>query len=110
MLQQDQPEDFVLATGETRSVREFLELAFKEVGIEIEWRGSGIDEKGFHKESGEVLVEVDRKYFGQQRLNCCWVMQAKQRKKWGGSRSIRCVILPRKWLLLISWLQNVTCF
>lgn len=63
MLQQDQPEDFVLATGETRSVREFVELAFKEVGIEIEWRGSGIDEKGFHKESGEVLVEVDRKYF-----------------------------------------------
>ncbi|XWN52164.1 GDP-mannose 4,6-dehydratase [Anoxybacillus flavithermus] len=63
MLQQEKPEDFVIATGETHTVRSFVELAFKEVGIEIEWQGKGIDEKGINKATGEVLVEVDPKYF-----------------------------------------------
>ena len=63
MLQQDKPEDFVIATGETHSVREFCTLAFKEVGIEIDWRGTGIDEKGYDKYSGKLIVEVDPKYF-----------------------------------------------
>jgi GDPmannose 4,6-dehydratase len=63
MLQHHTPEDFVIATGETHTVREFVTLAFKEVGIEIEWRGSGIDEKGMDKNTGKVLVEVDPKYF-----------------------------------------------
>lgn len=63
LLQQDQPEDFVIATGETHEVREFVELAFKEVGINIEWQGIGIDEKGIDKATGEVIVEVDPRYF-----------------------------------------------
>ena len=63
MLQQDQPDDYVLATGETHSVKEFVELAFKEVGINIRWEGSGADEKGMNSETNEVLVEVDEKYF-----------------------------------------------
>jgi len=63
MLQHDKPEDFVIATGETHTVREFTTLAFKEVGIEIEWVGSGIDEKGIDKDSGRILVEVDPTYF-----------------------------------------------
>lgn len=63
ILQHDTPEDFVIATGEQHSVREFTELAFKQVGIEIEWRGEGINEKGYCQRSGEVLVEVDPKYF-----------------------------------------------
>ncbi|UTW63458.1 GDP-mannose 4,6-dehydratase [bacterium SCSIO 12741] len=63
MLQQDKPDDFVLATGETYTVRQFVEMAFKEVDIEIEWEGSGIDEKGYNKENGKVLVEVDPTYF-----------------------------------------------
>jgi GDPmannose 4,6-dehydratase len=63
MLQHDTPEDFVIATGETHTVREFVTLAFKEVGIDIEWQGSGVDEKGMDKKTGKVLVEVDPKYF-----------------------------------------------
>ena len=63
MLQQDQPDDFVIATGECHSVREFCTLAFKEAGIELRWEGAGVDEKGIDVKTGKVLVEVDPKYF-----------------------------------------------
>lgn len=63
MLQHNTPEDFVIATGEMHSVREFATLAFKYVGIEIEWQGEGINEKGIDKVTGRVLIEVDSKYF-----------------------------------------------
>ena len=63
MLQQEEAEDFVLATGVTHSVREFAQLAFAEVGIQIEWKGQGIDEKGLDKATGKCLVEVDPHYF-----------------------------------------------
>ncbi len=63
MLQQDKPEDFVLATGETYSVREFVEWGFHEVGIEIEWRGTGVEEKGYKKGTDICLIEVDPRYF-----------------------------------------------
>lgn len=63
MLQQDKPEDYVLATGVTHSVRHFAELAFKEIGIELEWKGKGVDEKGINKETGETIIEVDKRYF-----------------------------------------------
>ncbi len=63
ILQHPEPEDFVIATGEMHSVREFCTLAFAEVGIEISWEGTGVDEKGIDKATGRVLVEVDPKYF-----------------------------------------------
>lgn len=63
MLQHETPEDFVIATGEMHSVREFTTLAFKEVGIELEWQGEGINEKGLDKNTGKILVEVDPQYF-----------------------------------------------
>jgi GDPmannose 4,6-dehydratase len=63
MLQQEQPDDFVLATGEAHSVREFVELAFAHVGRTIEWRGHGVEEKGVDACTGDVLVEVDARYF-----------------------------------------------
>jgi GDPmannose 4,6-dehydratase len=63
MLQHNNPEDFVIATGEMHSVREFVELAFKHVGIEIEWNGTGVEEKGIDKATGKVIVEVDPKFF-----------------------------------------------
>jgi GDPmannose 4,6-dehydratase len=63
MLQQDQPDDFIIATGETRSVREFVEVAFKYAGIEIVWQGSGIEEKGIDVVTGNVLVHIDPRYF-----------------------------------------------
>ncbi len=63
MLQQNEPDDFVLATGITTSVREFINMAFYEVGIKLEWKGKDENEKGYHAETGEVLVEVDPRYF-----------------------------------------------
>ena len=63
IVQQDEPDDYVLATGETHSVREFVEKAFAHVGRNIEWRGSGVDEKGIDGKSGKVLVEIDAHYF-----------------------------------------------
>lgn len=63
MLQHPEPEDFVIATGEMHSVREFCTLAFAEAGIKLKWEGEGIDEKGIDAETGKVIVEVDPKYF-----------------------------------------------
>ena len=63
MLQQDEPDDFVMATGETHTVREFCELAFRELDIDIVWKGKGADEKGIDRKTGEVLIEVDPRYF-----------------------------------------------
>ena len=63
MLQQDTPDDYVLATGVKHSVRRFVELAFAEVGIRIQWNGSGVAEKGVDAKTGRTLVEVDPRYF-----------------------------------------------
>ena len=63
ILQHDTPEDFVIATGEMHTVREFATLAFREVGITLCWEGQGVDEKGIDTQTGKVLVEVDPKYF-----------------------------------------------
>lgn len=63
MMQQAQPDDYVLATGITTHVRSFVEWAFEDVGIALEWRGTGIDEKGYDKAGGRCLVEVDPRYF-----------------------------------------------
>jgi len=63
MLQQDEPQDFVLATGETHTVREFTDLTFKTLGIELEWKGQGLDEKGIDTKTGKILVEVNPSYY-----------------------------------------------
>ncbi len=63
MLQQEEPGDFVIATGETHTVREFVELSFKEAGIDIQWRGKGVEEKGIDPKKGKLVVEVDPDYF-----------------------------------------------
>ena len=63
ILQHETPEDFVIATGEMHTVREFCTLAFAEVGIKIRWEGTGVEEKGIDEETGRILVEVDPKYF-----------------------------------------------
>ena len=63
MLQQDKPDDYVMATGVTTTVRDFITMAFKEVGITLRWEGKGIDEKGIDTETGKVLVEIDPRYF-----------------------------------------------
>ncbi len=63
MLQQDTPEDYVLATGETYTVRQFIEWAFAEVGTQMEWRGAGVEEKWYDTKTGKCIVEVDPRYF-----------------------------------------------
>ena len=63
ILQHDKADDFVLATGESHSVREFVEFSFKEVGRTIAWKGEGLDEQGYDVDTGEILVQVDPRYF-----------------------------------------------
>ena len=63
MLQKDQPDDYVLATGNTNSVRKFVELTFEKLGISIDWQGQGENEVGINKKNGNVIVKVDKKYF-----------------------------------------------
>lgn len=63
ILQQDKPDDYVLATGETHSIREFVELSFKEIGVTIQWQGTGSDETGVDAESGRTLVKINPEFF-----------------------------------------------
>jgi GDPmannose 4,6-dehydratase len=63
MLQQDEPDDYVVATNETRTVREFVETAFKHVGIEIQWQGEGVNEIGINKANGQTIVKINPKFF-----------------------------------------------
>ena len=63
ILQQDEPDDYVIATGEQHSVREFTTLAFENDGIELEWKGTGPDEKGYDRKSGKMLVCVNPKWY-----------------------------------------------
>src|SRR5574344_1343245 len=83
ILQQDKPEDFVLATGVTTTIRDFCNMSFKEVGIELEWQGTGVDEKGIDKATGKVLVEVDPRYFRPTEVELLLGNSEKARKKLG---------------------------
>jgi GDPmannose 4,6-dehydratase len=70
MLQQDQPDDYVLATGATTSVRDFAAMAFAEVGIEVAWQGAGVDEIGVNSADGAVLVRVDPAFYRPKDVEC----------------------------------------
>jgi GDPmannose 4,6-dehydratase len=83
ILQADTPEDFVLATGEAHSVREFAELAFAEVGRSIKWRGKGADEAGIDVKSGKILVRIDPVYFRPTEVDCLIGDASKAREKLG---------------------------
>ncbi len=83
IIQQDEPDDYVLATGESHSVREFVEVAFRHVEREIEWRGKGVDEQGLDAKSGEVLVEVDPRYFRPTEVEALLGDPRKAREKLG---------------------------
>jgi GDPmannose 4,6-dehydratase len=85
MLQQDEADDYVLATGETVSVRQFVEWCFEEVGIAIEWRGEGVDEKGYDKAAGTCLVEIDPRYFRPTEVDLLIGDPTKAREKLGWS-------------------------
>ncbi len=83
MLQQDKPDDYVLASGETHPVREFVTLAFKEVGINVKWEGEGVNEKGINEATGDVIVEVDEAYFRPTEVDLLLGDASKARKELG---------------------------
>jgi len=88
MLQQDEPEDFCISTGVQYSVRDFVDAAFKEVGISVRWEGSGVEEKGVNEASGKVLVEVDPRYFRPTEVETLLGDSSKAREKLGWTPEI----------------------
>lgn len=88
MLQQDEPDDYVVATGETRTVREFVEAAFKKVDIDIEFSGSGVDEIGKDKATGKILVKVNPKFFRPAEVELLIGNPKKAEEKLGWKREI----------------------
>ena len=83
MLQQDYPDDFVMATGETHTVRDFVELAFGELNMELNWVGEGVDEKGIERRNGRTLVHVDPQYFRPTEVDVLIGDATKAREKLG---------------------------
>ena len=88
MLQQDEPEDFVIATGEQHSVRDFVTIAATEMGIDINWQGKGIDEKGIDTKTGNIIVAVDPKYFRPTEVETLLGNPAKAKEKLGWTPKI----------------------
>ena len=85
MLQQDQADDYVLATGRTTAVRSFVEKAFRKIGIDLEWRGQGIDERGIDAATGKSIIEVDPRYFRPTEVDLLLGDPTKAREKLGWS-------------------------
>jgi len=98
ILQQDNPDDYVIGTGESHSVREFLEIALNYAGVQIEWKGKGIEEKGVvksiaseinrHVKKGEVIVEIDPKYFRPTEVDFLKADISKAKEKLGWSPKV----------------------
>ena len=88
MLQQDTPDDYVLATNETHTVREFAESSFREAGIEIAWRGNGVHEKGYDAKTGRLLVEVDPRFFRPAEVELLWGNPSKAERELGWQRKV----------------------
>ena len=89
MLQHETPKDFVIATGETHTVRDFVEAAFSHVDVDIEWQGEGVDEKGIDKDTGKVLVEVDPKYFRPTEVDLLIGDPSKAKKELGWEPEVK---------------------
>ena len=88
MLQQDEPDDYVIASGESHTVREFTELAFKHIGVDLEWKGKGINEIGFDKKSGKELVFIDKQYFRPSEVEVLLGDPSKAKKELGWEAKI----------------------
>ncbi|MBO4524006.1 MAG: GDP-mannose 4,6-dehydratase, partial [Ruminococcus sp.] len=87
-LQQDKPDDYVIATNETRTVREFVETAFKHVDIEVEWKGTGVDEIGINKANGKTIVKINKKFFRPAEVDILLGDPSKAEKALGWKREI----------------------
>jgi GDPmannose 4,6-dehydratase len=88
MLQKEEPEDYVIATGETHTVREFVELAFEEVGISIEWKGKGEDEIGMNSETGDKIIKINPRYYRPAEVEVLLGDPSKAEKELGWERKI----------------------
>jgi len=88
MLQQSEPGDYVIGTGETHSVREFVEKSFECIGIKVSWKGEGLDEVGFDTKTGKELVKVDPRYFRPTEVEFLWADPAKAKKSFGWAPEI----------------------
>jgi GDPmannose 4,6-dehydratase len=88
ILQKNEPDDFVIATGKQYSVREFVDAGFSEVGISLIWEGTGVDEKGINVETGDVLVEVDPHYFRPTEVETLLGDPSKAKEKLGWEAKI----------------------
>ena len=88
ILQQDKPGDYVLATNETHTVREFVELAFAEVGVTVEWKGTGVEEKGYDKATGKLLVDVNPEFFRPAEVEFLWGDASKAERELGWKREV----------------------
>jgi len=88
LLQQDKPQDYVIATNETHTVKEFVELSFKEVGIDIQWKGKGVEEKGCDKATDRVLVDINPKYFRPAEVELLWGDCTKAETELGWKRKV----------------------
>jgi GDPmannose 4,6-dehydratase len=88
MLQQEEPDDFVIATGETHTVREFCELAFGHVGISLKWEGEGLDEKGIDEKTGRELITVSSKYFRPSEVDLLLGDPSKAKAKLGWEQKV----------------------
>lgn len=88
MLQQDKPSDYVLATNETHTVREFVETAFNELGIKIRWEGTGVNEKGYDARTGRLFVDVNPEFYRPAEVEFLWGNPAKAEKELGWKRDV----------------------
>jgi len=88
MLQQPKPDDYIVATGETRTVREFCEIAFQKAGIELEWQGEGVDERGIDKKTSQVKVEVSSEFFRPAEVEVLMGDSTKARQELGWAPKI----------------------
>lgn len=88
MLQQEKPDDYVIATNETRTVREFVETAFSHIGITIEWKGQGVDEVGINKNTGKVVIKINPQFFRPAEVDVLLGNPAKAENKLGWKREI----------------------
>ena len=95
MLQQPEPDDYVMATGVTTTVRDFIYMAFKEVGIDLIWEGEGVDEKGINKKDGRILVEIDPRYFRPAEVELLIGDPSKAKKKLGWEPKVQLPELVR---------------
>lgn len=88
ILQQDKPGDYVLATNETHTVREFVELALAEVGVTVEWKGTGVEEKGYDKATGKLLVDVNPEFFRPAEVEFLWGDASRAERELGWKREV----------------------